>query len=60
MVIVLIDKRAPSTSLYLNNEQVLDKKIIKKLPEFEFLIDDNRANMRIEYYINGVLMEMDI
>ena len=55
-----IDKRAPSTSLYLNNEQVLDKKIIKKLPEFEFLIDDNRANMRIEYYINGVLMDMDI
>ena len=60
MVIVRIDKRAPSTSLYLNNEQVLDKKIIKKLPEFEFLIDDNRANMRIEYYINGVLMDMDI
>ena len=27
MVIVRIDKRAPSTSLYLNNEQVLDKKI---------------------------------
>lgn len=26
MVIVRIDKRAPSTSLYLNNEQVLDKK----------------------------------
>lgn len=60
MVIVRIDKRAPSTSLYLNNEQVLDKKIIKKLPEFEFLIDDNNANMRIEYYINGVLMDMDI
>lgn len=24
------------------------------------MIDDNRANMRIEYYINGVLMDMDI
>ena len=60
MVIVRIDKRAPSTSLYLNNEQVLDKKIIKKLPKFDFLKDDNSANMRVEYYINGVLMDMDI
>lgn len=60
MVIVRIDKRAPSTSLYLNNEQVLDKKIIKKLPKFDFLTDDNSANMRVEYYINGVLMDMDI
>lgn len=60
MVIVRIDRRAPSTSLYLNNEQVLDKKIIKKLPEFEFLMDDNSANMRVEYYINGVLMDMDL
>ena len=60
MVIVRIDKRAPSTSLYLNNEQVLDKKIIKKLPKFDFLMDDNSANMRVEYYINGVLMDMDL
>lgn len=60
MVVVRIDKRAPSTSLYLNNEQVLDKKIIKKLPKFEFLMDDNSANMRVEYYINGVLMDMDL
>ena len=60
MVIVRIDKRAPSTSLYLNNEQVLDKKIIKKLPKFDFLKDDNSANMRVEYYINGVLMDMDL
>ena len=60
MVIVRIDKRAPSTSLYLNNEQVLDKKIIKKLPNFDFLMDDNSANMRVEYYINGVLMDMDL
>lgn len=60
MVIVRIDKRAPSTSLYLNNKQVLDKKIIKKLPKFDFLIDDNSANMRVEYYINGVLMDMDL
>lgn len=60
MVIVRIDRRAPSTSLYLNNEQVLDKKIIKKLPKFDFLMDDNSANMRVEYYINGVLMDMDL
>lgn len=60
MVIVRIDRRAPSTSLYLNNEQVLDKKIIKKLPKFDFLKDDNSANMRVEYYINGVLMDMDL
>ena len=60
MVIVRIDKRAPSTSLYLNNEQVLDKKIINKLPKFDFLMDDNSANMRVEYYINGVLMDMDL
>ena len=60
MVIVRIDKRAPSTSLYLNNEQVLDKKIIKKLPKFDFMVDDNSANMRVEYYINGVLMDMDL
>ncbi|WP_295755828.1 hypothetical protein [uncultured Holdemanella sp.] len=60
MVIVRIDKRAPSTSLYLNNEQVLDKKIIKKSPKFDFLKDDNSANMRVEYYINGVLMDMDL
>ena len=60
MVIVRIDRRAPSTSLYLNNEQVLDKKIIKKLPKFDFMVDDNSANMRVEYYINGVLMDMDL
>lgn len=60
MVVVRIDRRAPSTSLYLNNEQVLDKKIIKKLPKFDFLMDDNSANMRVEYYINGVLMDMDL
>lgn len=60
MVVVRIDRRSPSTSLYLNNEQVLDKKIIKKLPKFEFLMDDNSANMRVEYYINGVLMDMDL
>lgn len=60
MVVVRIDRRAPSTSLYLNNEQVLDKTIIKNQPKFDFLKDDNSANMRVEYYINGVLMDMDI
>lgn len=60
MVVVRIDRRSPSTSLYLNNEQVLDKKIIKKLPKLEFLMDDNSANMRVEYYINDVLMDMDL
>ena len=60
MVVVRIDRRPPSTSLYLNNEQVLDKTIIKNQPKFDFLKDDNSANMRVEYYINGVLMDMDI
>ena len=60
MVVVRIDRRPPSTSLYLNSEQVLDKTIIKNQPKFDFLKDDNSTNMRVEYYINGVLMDMDI
>lgn len=59
-VIVQIDKRAPSTSLYVNNEQILDKTIIKKLPEFEYRMDDHNAAMKVEYYLNGILMDMDI
>lgn len=59
-VIVQIDKRAPSTSLYVNNEQILDKTIIKKLPEFEYRMDDHNATMKVEYYLNGILMDMDI
>ena len=55
-----IDKRAPSTSLYVNNEQILDKTIIKKLPEFEYRMDDHNAAMKVEYYLNGILMDMDI
>lgn len=59
-VIVQIDKRAPSTSLYVNNEQILDKTIIKKLPEFEYRMDDHNATMKVEYYLNGIFMDMDI
>lgn len=59
-VIVQIDKRAPSTSLYVNNQQILDKTIIKKLPEFEYRMDDHNATMKVEYYLNGVFMDMDI
>lgn len=58
--IVQIDKRAPSTSLYVNNQQILDKTIIKKLPEFEYRMDDHNATMKMEYYLNGVFMDMDI
>lgn len=59
-VIVQIDKRAPSTSLYVNNEQILDKTIIKKLPEFEYRMDDHNATMKVEYYLNGIFIDMDI
>lgn len=59
-VIVQIDKRAPFTSLYVNNQQILDKTIIKKLPEFEYRMDDHNATMKVEYYLNGVFMDMDI
>lgn len=58
--IVQIDKRAPSTSLYVNNQQILDKTIIKKLPEFEYRMDDHNATMKVEYYLNGIFMDMDI
>ena len=57
MVIVRIDKRAPSTSLYLNNEQVLDKKIIKKL-ESEG-IEDARIKMENMFILDYLMLNED-
>lgn len=58
-IYVQIDKKAPASQLFMNNEIVVDRMKLKKLPSLEYKFDDSNAYMRVEYYLNDTFMDMD-
>lgn len=58
-IYVQIDKKAPASQLFMNNEVVVDRMKLKKLPSLEYKFDDSNAYMRVEYYLNDTFMDMD-
>lgn len=58
-IYVQIDKKAPSSQLFMNNEVVVDRMKLKKLPSLDYKFDDSNAYMRVEYYLNDTFMDMD-
>lgn len=58
-IYVQIDKKAPSSQLFMNNERVVDRMNLKKQPSLEYKYDDANAYMRVEYYLNDTFMDMD-
>ena len=55
-VIVQIDRKAPVSNLYVNNMVYQTQMQISNFPEFKYVIDDMKASMHVEYYLNGKLM----
>lgn len=58
-IYVQIDKKAPASQLFMNNEMVVDRMKLKKLPSLEYKFDDSNAYMQVEYYLNDTFMDMD-
>ena len=58
-IYVQIDKKAPASQLFMNNEVVVDRMKLKKLPSLEYKFDDSNAYMQVEYYLNDTFMDMD-
>lgn len=59
-IYVQIDQKAPETNLYINDELVQDRIEIKKCPNLKYVLGDLDASMRIEYFLNGNRMNMDV
>ena len=58
-IYVQIDKKTPASQLFMNNEMVVDRMKLKKLPSLEYKFDDSNAYMQVEYYLNDTFMDMD-
>ena len=58
-IYVQIDKKAPASQLFMNNEVVVNRMKLKKLPSLEYKFDDSNAYMQVEYYLNDTFMDMD-
>ncbi|MFR3430921.1 MAG: hypothetical protein ACLTTH_12905 [Holdemanella porci] len=58
---VQIDKKAPSSQLFMNNEVVCGSHEYKETyPSLEYKYDASNAYMRVEYYLNDTFMDMDL
>lgn len=57
---VRIDRKAPVSNLYIDNEPVQNRMEIKKIPNINYVLGDLDASMRVEYYLNDERMNMDV
>ena len=57
---IQIDQKAPVTNLYVNQILYQSPISIQKLPDLHYVMDDIRASMKIEYYLNSNRMDMDL
>ena len=56
---VQIDRKAPSSTLYIDDVIYQESMPLKKLPYIRYVLDDTNANVQMEYYLNGNRMDME-